>query len=63
MQACKAKKECTISLQTPSAFEQSVSATMEVLMDHAIDQKEVLACLATFELLPNHAKRALKDSH
>ena len=46
----------------PRAFELLVSATMDELTDHVINQKELLTCFATFELLPTNAKRALKDS-
>ena len=63
VQAYMARKECTISLEMPSAFEQSVTATMDIVQDHAINQREALACLTTLELLSNHAKHALKDSH
>ena len=62
VQASRAKKECTISLELPRAFELSVSATMDKLIDHAIEQREALTCFATFELLLNKAKWALKDS-
>ena len=43
-------------------FEQTVSMTMDILQDQAIQQEEALMCLIMLELLPNHAKRALRDS-
>ena len=56
VQACRSKKEGAISFETPRAFALSVSAMMDELNDHAIYQREALACFATFELLPNNAK-------
>ena len=61
IQACRAKKEATISLESPKLFELAVSMTMDILQDQAIQQQEALVCFIMFELLPNYAKRALKD--
>ena len=32
------------------------------MRNHSIQPEELLACFTVFELLPNHAKQALKDS-
>ena len=43
-------------------FEASVKATMDEMRNHSIQPEELLACYTTFELLPNQAKQALKNS-
>ena len=60
--ACQGRRDCTISLESTQAFEDSISATMDKLRNHSIEPEEMLACCITFELLPNYVKQALKNS-
>ena len=62
IQVCKSKKECIISFASAKAFEESVRAVIEELRYQAIDQEDLLAGYAMFELLPDTAKQALSNS-
>ena len=56
IQACRARREATISMESAKRFEQTVAMTMDILQDQAFQQEEALMCLIMFELLSNHAK-------
>ena len=60
--ACKSRPECRISMESIQMFEQAVRASTDELRNHSINSEELLACYTCFELLPNQAKRALKNS-
>ena len=60
--ACKSRPECRISVESAQVFEQSVRASTDELRQHSINTEELIATFTTFELLPNQAKQALKNS-
>ena len=63
IQACRVLKEATICMETVKQFEETMSLTLEILREQAVDEQGALMCMIVFELLPDQAKRALKASH
>ena len=49
-------------MDSAKTFEDTLSATLEVLSEQALDDQGALQCMVVFELLPEQAKRALKTS-